>query len=368
MRKMIRLDRRVKTCQLVFVSLFAGLALTVETFTSLPRAYSQGLEGPPAPEVPSAGVAPLPTVEDPAGTVVARVNGRPIFQSEVERGVTGISQGQKIDPAQLTLAQAAILQKIIDRNVIREYLTAQKMMGNQQEVDVTVEQLRANLQRQNSSLEDLLARTHQTEASLRKDYAYELGWKKYVAHNATDETMEALFKQFHEQFDGTQRRISHILLRPDGMTDQAKVKELLEQAKKLREEITSGSMTFEDAAQKLSAGPSHIHGGDLGYIPINGEMAESFSKAAFSLKPGEISQPVSTAFGIHLIKVTDIKPGTKTWQDSRDALQQAMSPFLLNQLLKSQLEKATIEFAAHVPHFKKGTAELESNEFAPNLQ
>jgi peptidyl-prolyl cis-trans isomerase C len=251
---------------------------------------------------------------------------------------------------------------------MHEFLTAQKFIASDVDVDVVIEHLRQTLQQQNSTLEDLLARSHQSEAALRSDYAYELGWNKYVAHNSTDETMEMLFNKFHEQFDGTQRRVSHILLRPDGVADEAKLKTIADQAKKLRDQIESGEISFEDAAQKYSCGPSHSHGGDLGYIPLNGVMAEQFSKAAFALKPGEVSQPVSTPFGIHLIKVTDVKPGKKTWQDERDALQQSMSNFLFSQVLKKQLDKATLEFSPGVPHFKKGTTELESNETAANLQ
>ncbi len=221
--------------------------------------------------------------------------------------------------------------------------------------------MRQVLQQQNNTLEESLARTHQTEASLRTTLAFELAWNKYVAKNTTDETMQALFDRLRFQLDGSQRRVSHILLRPDE-GGEGKIKVLVEQAKQLREKIGSGELTFEDAAQKYSDGPSHVHGGDLGYIPIDGIMPESFAKTAFSLKPGEISQPISTMAGIHLIKVTDIKPGTKTWQDVRPQLQQMMSNYLLTKVAKDQLDKATIDYGAGVPHFKKGTTELESSE------
>jgi peptidyl-prolyl cis-trans isomerase C len=228
--------------------------------------------------------------------------------------------------------------------------------------------LRATLQQQNSNLDDFLVRNHQTESSLRTLFSYDLGWNKYVAKNTNDDNLQALFKQFHEQFDGTERRVSHILLRPDGVADPTKIKALVEQASKLRDQINSGKLKFEEAAEKFSAGPSRSRGGDLGYIPVNGVMVEQFSKAAFALKPDEISEPLVTPFGVHLIKVTDIKPGKKTWQDVRDALQQKLSDFLMNRLMKNQLDQAVVEFASGVPHFKKGTTELEVSDNAANLQ
>ena len=68
-------------------------------------------------------------------------------------------------------------------------------------------------------------------------------------------------------------------------------------------------MTFADAAEKYSAGPSRAKGGDLGFIPRHGIMVEPFARAAFVLAKGEISPPMATVFGIHLITVTDVKPG-----------------------------------------------------------
>jgi peptidyl-prolyl cis-trans isomerase C len=319
------------------------------------------MEGPPAPDLPAANVAPLPKVDKPTSTVIARVDGKPIFQSEVEAGVAASLNGQKLEPTQLARVQAAVLQKIIERELIHEFLIARKSVATEAEIDAAVERLRKTVQQQNSNLEDLLARTHQTEAALRTNYGYELGWNKFVAHNTTDERMEELFKKFQEQFDGTERRVSHILLRPDGSTDEAKLKDLVEQAKKLRDQIESGDITFEDAAAKYSAGPSHSHGGDIGYIPLEGAMAPQFSQTAFTLKPGDISQPVSSPFGIHLLKVTDIKPGTKTWQDVREPLQKTLSNYLFSAVAKEQFDKATIDYSPGVPHFKKGTMELDTS-------
>jgi len=61
-----------------------------------------------------------------------------------------------------------------------------------------------------------------------------------------------------------------------------------------------------EAAAEVSLCPSGAQGGDLGYFE-KGQMAPEFEKAAFSLPLGEISEPVKTQFGWHLIVVTDKK-------------------------------------------------------------
>ena len=100
---------------------------------------------------------------------------------------------------------------------------------------------------------------------------------------------------FGEQtFYASQVKASHILV---GRKSEAE---------KLRQQILDGEITFEDAAKKYSLCPSREEGGDLGFFP-RGVMAGPFEKAAFSLPIGEISQPVETRFGWHLIKVVDKK-------------------------------------------------------------
>jgi peptidyl-prolyl cis-trans isomerase C len=72
------------------------------------------------------------------------------------------------------------------------------------------------------------------------------------------------------------------------------------EAQDLIKKLDEGT-TFEDLAQKFSQCPSGKQGGDLGNFG-KGQMVAPFEQAAFALNPGEISKPVQTQFGYHLIK------------------------------------------------------------------
>lgn len=86
-------------------------------------------------------------------------------------------------------------------------------------------------------------------------------------------------------------RASHILVRTE------------DEAKRLLEEIKNGK-SFADAAKEVSLCPSGRDGGDLGFFK-RGVMVKPFEDAAFSLKEiGEVSEPVQTQFGWHLIQLT----------------------------------------------------------------
>ena len=78
-------------------------------------------------------------------------------------------------------------------------------------------------------------------------------------------------------------------------------------AKDLRQKIMNKELSFEEAARKKSKCPSGKKGGDLGWFG-RGRMVRPFELAAFAMNAkGEISQPVKTQFGWHLIKLVDFK-------------------------------------------------------------
>lgn len=75
------------------------------------------------------------------------------------------------------------------------------------------------------------------------------------------------------------------------------------EAVQIKKDIESGNITFEEAAEKYSLCPSGQKGGDLGYFNRK-QMVQQFADTAFDLKVGEISDPVGTQFGWHIIKTT----------------------------------------------------------------
>jgi len=119
---------------------------------------------------------------------------------------------------------------------------------------------------------------------------------------------------------------------------RAQIDDVLKQAK--------GGADFAKLAQQHSQDGSAAQGGDLGFFP-RGQMVPPFDEAAFALKPGEVSEVVETTFGLHLITVTDRKPGTpvafeKCVEEVRDAFAEDFRTELVGKLRKQAQVQVTV--------------------------
>ncbi len=103
-----------------------------------------------------------------------------------------------------------------------------------------------------------------------------------------------------------QRRASHILFPLASDADTAEVEKVRAQAEDVLKKIRGGA-DFGKLAKEFSGDPgSASQGGDLGYFPA-GTMVPAFDKTVFAMHKGDVSDPVRTQFGFHIIKLTDIK-------------------------------------------------------------
>ncbi|MDZ7616643.1 MAG: peptidylprolyl isomerase, partial [Patescibacteria group bacterium] len=191
--------------------------------------------------------------------------------------------------------------------------------------------LHAQLQRAGKTLDAHLAERGQTAADLRREMAWSLTWRKYLEQYLTDARLTAYFESHRRSFDGTDMEVSQILLQPADQSDKAR-NQTMEKARAIREQILADKMTFAEAARQHSQAPSAQNGGRLGPIGRRGPMTDAFSAAAFELSEGEISPPVVTVHGVHLIRCDKVRPGSRTWTDAREELSTALARELLDKL------------------------------------
>lgn len=131
-----------------------------------------------------------------------------------------------------------------------------------------------------------------------------------LMHAVDDPDQAALERLYEEEKSrlatAEERRVRHLLLELPSDADAASVAATLEQAQALRAQLAAGT-DFAELARSASADPGSAEtGGDLGFI-ARGQMDPEFESAAFALAVDEISAPVRSAFGYHLIQVTEIR-------------------------------------------------------------
>ncbi|MBS0207476.1 MAG: peptidylprolyl isomerase [Planctomycetes bacterium] len=306
-----------------------------------------------------ASAQPAPTsAPAPGDAVVAAIDGQPIRAKEVQALLAGALHGRKIAAEIEPLAEAQALEQLIGRRLTTKYLGQKKQDVTPAEIEARLQTLTNEAAGHNTTLEAQLAKQGRTLDELKQEIAWDLNWTRYSLSQATDTKLESWFKAHRADYDGTEVRASHVLLRP--MADQSPqaIEALVKRAALLRDEITIGKMTFAEAAQRYSAGPSRAQDGDVGYFPRHDRMVEPFAAAAFKLKKGEISPPVVTTFGVHVIQCTDIRQGAKPWQDSRDELVRAVTDDLFQTITSEMRSKTKIEYTGQGPHLDPATKQL----------
>jgi peptidyl-prolyl cis-trans isomerase D len=131
-----------------------------------------------------------------------------------------------------------------------------------------------------------------------------------------------------------QRRVRHILIADEEGGGEARAR-----AEDLRARILGGE-AFEDLAREFSDDPGSAEsGGDLGFGG-RGIWVPPFEQAAFSLGIGELSEPVQSDFGFHLIRVEDIrKSRTRTFDEVREEIEREYRTEQAEQLYFEQVER-----------------------------
>src|SRR5579884_1336678 len=112
----------------------------------------------------------------------------------------------------------------------------------------------------------------------------------------------------------------------------------------LRDKIVANQITFEEAARQFSQSPTKDQGGDLDWLPhLKGgllPLPDDIVELAFKMQPGQVSDVLTSEFGLYLIKVTQRDPGrpseyAKVKQEVRDLCVEEMKMAILNQQRKT---------------------------------
>lgn len=129
-----------------------------------------------------------------------------------------------------------------------------------------------------------------------QDYKLKIGPAYILEKRVVDPALKAIYDKRRWEF-----RVSHIMTRPDS-TGMEGAKQKIQEIYAM---LQAGTKSFEDLAREYSSDDfSKVNGGDIYYI-TSGQIIPEFEKEVYKLEKGQVSEPVESRYGWHIIKVTD---------------------------------------------------------------
>ena len=252
--------------------------------------------------------------------VAAVVGDRVVLSSDINQSLAMAVFQQKLDPrkdgAAIKTLKDNITNTIVNRKVVLIMAELDSVEVDEKEVDRSLQQQIDNIIQQAGSEDAAEKALGQPLRVFKREYWYDvrdmLVTQKYQQSliskiNVNRSDVELFFNNYKDSIPAfpTTAKIRHLLVNIEPNEEQTlKTTNLLRSIKK---KILSGENTFEEMALQHSQDPSVKNaGGSLGFVK-RGTLVTEFESVAFNLKPGEISDPVKTQFGFHIIETQEIR-------------------------------------------------------------
>jgi parvulin-like peptidyl-prolyl isomerase len=321
---MLKCCRRLWRVACLFFFLAAASSLSAQKRKHPSPSPSPSPTASPAPADGSPTPSPTPALPDP----VATVDGDPIHPQDLLRVSASVLAANGRNITELTDAERNKAYHSVLDDMVTDRLVA-KAAANQPVSEVDVEKRLTDLRTQyGANFDAELKKSGQTVDQIRHNIRTQIAQQQWVEQKiapdikVTPEEVEKYYKESPpNRFDAPEMiRASHILVAvrrdappEDALAAENKINDLAARIKK--------GESFEALAKQYSDDPNAKQtSGDLDYFSRERIMPE-FADAAFKLKVGEVSAPVRTQFGYHLIKLTDRKPAhVATLDEARDQI------------------------------------------------
>jgi peptidyl-prolyl cis-trans isomerase C len=274
-------------------------------------------ETPAAEAAPAEAKTPEDKLAEAASTApaaarlegsVATVNEVPIdakaFYLELDK-IT--SRGAKIPPERLARIEQNILKRLVEKELVRQAVEKAGIKVEDIEIAAAYEEYKKRFQT-DEQFQNYLKHGRVTEVSIRERITDKRSLEKLIESRgnlAIDDKQGKEFYAKNERFyiDKAGVRASHILIKLNEKATPEQTKAAMAKVKKVQADLAA-KKEFAEVAKKYSEGPSAPKGGDLGFFGP-GQMVKPFEETAFKMKVGDLSAPVKTRFGLHIIKVIE---------------------------------------------------------------
>ncbi|QXE85486.1 peptidylprolyl isomerase [Geomonas nitrogeniifigens] len=288
---------------------------------------------------------------------VQTVNGVPITKAELDRAMQVMlkqyNMTQPLPPEIQAQASQAALEQLTSTELIYQEAQKKPIADLEQKVEQRMAETKAQYATEaafQQALKDAGMTLSEMTNNARKDIVITSFIEEHFAAQAavSDEEVQRFYKDNEKSYFTRPEtvRASHILIGVDAKNTPEQKKQAKEKAEALLAKVKAGA-DFASLAKTESTCASKEKGGDLGTFK-RGQMVAPFEKAAFEMKPGEISDVVETQFGYHIIKLTEKNPSGLVSLDEA-------KPKIVDYLKKERIRKLVPAYITEL----KGKAKIE---------
>ena len=262
---------------------------------------------------------------------VAVVNGSVITRADFDREMSRVKKrlfgmGKPLSDSQLSEIKKQVLENLIASELLYQESQKQGITVDEAAINEQVRKLKERFSSE-AEFKSALSKANLSEAAIKSQFKRGMAIQQFIDKQfvqkitVSGKESKAYYDSHPDLFKQPEQvRASHILIKVDPGGDESRKVEARKKLEKIQEKLQKGE-DFASLAKEFSEGPSSAKGGDLGYFR-RGQMVKPFEEAAFTLRPGEVSDIVETEFGYHLIKVIDKKPETTiAYEDIKDKLE-----------------------------------------------
>lgn len=283
-----------------------------------------------------------------AGKPAAVVNGEPVSQADVANFVGRVIKEQfKTQPpteAQRRSIWTECANMMVDEALLRQFLARSSVQVPAGEVEKQFADMKNTVEKAGRKMDDVYRESGQNEQQLKNSILNVLRREEFAKTRVKEEDVKRYFDENREFFDRVTVHAAHILIRVAPTASDVEKQAARAKLATLRAEIVGGKADFAEAAKKTSQCTSAPNGGDIGFIPRKMLVDENFAKAAFALKPGEVSDVVQTEAGMHLIKCLERRPGEACdYAKEKDSIRECYVEEMMQNIIAQERRTAKIE-------------------------
>lgn len=250
--------------------------------------------------------------------VAAIVGEKAILFSEVDQVTRIFAEQARVssyaNPEVIQQLRARALEELLNQQVLLEYARQETIMVEDRSVEMQLEQSLESIKMQYGSLRKAAEAFGVDHYKIKSYYEDQIRNNLLVEQvkmelfsdiKVSRREVEQFYVTWQDSFPAKNPQVDFSILSVTVKPGEEKLKQLSDQLLSIKKDIVSGKITFEDAAKKFSKDPgSAVNGGSLGMVG-RGVFVKPFEDAAFALSPGEMSDPIETQFGFHLLRLDE---------------------------------------------------------------